>query len=181
MGWREHLTELIELIYGVVDCPVHDKCFLVSFNYKDEFSALGHIGRDMLKFEEYDYEERYYWPRFHMLPNLLTHLLSPEVNTVGTLFARSLMAPLDFNLILWEATEKKLIRITGDKIKLTDKKFAATLDVEVEENMTELQRKCYRTVVHYDKNNKYVPEVEFHGPLTRPAYRFTSRTLLLAR
>jgi hypothetical protein len=64
MGWRPQLTERIELIYGVVDCPIHDKCWLVSFNYKDENSALGHISHDMLKFEEYDYTERYYWPAY---------------------------------------------------------------------------------------------------------------------
>ena len=68
MGWREHLKERIELIYGAADCPVHDECFLVSFNYKDENSAIGHIKKDMLKFEEYDYEERYYWPRYITQP-----------------------------------------------------------------------------------------------------------------
>jgi hypothetical protein len=64
MGWRLALKERIELIYGVADCPVHDDCFLVSFNYQDEKSAIGHVKKDMLKFEEYDYEERYYWPRY---------------------------------------------------------------------------------------------------------------------
>ncbi len=63
-GWRPHLNERIELIYGACDCPVHEKCWLVSFNYKDEHSAIGHITHDMLRFEEYDYEERYYWPRY---------------------------------------------------------------------------------------------------------------------
>lgn len=64
MGWRDGLRERIELIYGVVNCPLHDDCFLVSFNYKDAYSALGHIKQDMLKFEEYDYQERYYWPTY---------------------------------------------------------------------------------------------------------------------
>lgn len=64
MGWRPQLLERIELIYGVVDCPLHEGCWLVSFNYTDERSALGHIDRDMLKFIEYDYQERYYWPQY---------------------------------------------------------------------------------------------------------------------
>lgn len=64
MGWRAGLQERIELIYGVVDCPIHKDCWLVSFNYKDEHSAIGHITHDMLKFSEYDYEERYYWPQY---------------------------------------------------------------------------------------------------------------------
>lgn len=96
-----------------------------------------------------------------MLRNLLTHLLSSEVNTVSTLFARSQVAPLDFNLALWEAQDKKYIRITGDKIKIIDKAFKAEL--ELVDEMTDLQRKCYQTVLHYDKNHKYVPQVEFYS------------------
>ncbi len=94
-----------------------------------------------------------------MLRNLLTHLLSSEVNTVSTLFARSQAAPLDFNLALWEAQDKKYIRITGDKIKIIDAGFKAEL--ELVDEMTDLQRKCYQTILHYDKHKKYVPQVEF--------------------
>ena len=90
-----------------------------------------------------------------MLQNLLIHLLNPDVDKVSKLFFRSQLSPLDFNLALWEATDRKLVTIKGDEIKL----IAPTLNpVDI---MTDLQNDILRTVEHYDKFGKYVPEVEF--------------------
>lgn len=94
-----------------------------------------------------------------MLRNLLTHLLSPNVRTVSKLFERSQLAPLDFNLALWDATEQGLIKIKKDNIKIVDKTFLTEL--ELLDEMTPLQEKCWRTIRHYDKFKQYVPQVEF--------------------
>lgn len=67
------------------------------------------------------------------------------------------MAPLDFNLLLWEANDREIVKIKGDKIKIV----CDDLILEPFAVITDLQHKIYRTVEHYDKHNKYVPEVEF--------------------
>lgn len=92
-----------------------------------------------------------------MLQNLLIHLLSPDVDKVSKLFFRSQLAPLDLNLLLWEADDREIVKIKGDKIKIV----CDDLILEPFAVITDLQRKIYRTIEHYDKNNKYVPEVEF--------------------
>jgi len=72
-----------------------------------------------------------------------------------------MVAPLDFNLAMWHATDAKMIKISKDKIKIIDQALIAEL--ELLDTMTDLQRKIYQTVLHYDKNNKYVPQVEFYS------------------
>lgn len=92
-----------------------------------------------------------------MLENLLIHLRNPDINTVSKLFFRSQIAPLDFNLALWNARDKGLIEIDGDEIKIL-KKEELPRPVFV---ISDLQEKIYETIQHYDKFEKYVPEVEF--------------------
>lgn len=92
-----------------------------------------------------------------MLQNLLIHLLNPDVNKVSKLFFRSQMAPLDFNLALWSATDREIVRIKGDKIKIIADDFILEPFAVIEE----LQHKVYLTVEHYDRFGQYVPEVEF--------------------
>lgn len=93
------------------------------------------------------------------LHNLLTHLLNPSVNTVSKLFERSQLAPLDFNLALWDAVDQKLITIRKERIKIIDKTFRAEL--ELLDEMTHLQEACWRTMRYYDQLGQYVPQVEF--------------------
>lgn len=69
------------------------------------------------------------------------------------------MAPLDFNLLLWEANDREIVKIKGDKIKIIADDFI----LEPFAVITDLQRKVFRTIEHYDKFKKYVPEVEFFG------------------
>lgn len=92
-----------------------------------------------------------------MLQNLLIHLLSPDVDKVSKLFFRSQLAPLDFNLALWDASDRGIVKIKDDNIKIICK----DLILEPFAVITDLQCKIYRTVEHYDKHGKYVPEVEF--------------------
>jgi hypothetical protein len=67
------------------------------------------------------------------------------------------MAPLDFNLLLWEANDREIVRIKGDKIKI----ICNDLILEPFAVITALQRKVFETIKHYDKFGKYIPEVEF--------------------
>lgn len=91
----------------------------------------------------------------NMLQNLLIHLNNPDVDKVSKLFFKSQLAPLDFNLALWEANDREMVKIDGDDIKL----LAETLNPWSVN--TDLQEKIFHTVEHYDKFGKYVPEVEF--------------------
>lgn len=90
-----------------------------------------------------------------MLDNLLIHLNNPKINKVSQLFLRSQLAPLDFNLCLWEAEKLGIVKIKGDKIRLLVK---TTDPYDV---MTKLQDSIFGTVSHYDSRGQYVPEVEF--------------------